>query len=137
MDKKLIPYSVYLPADYVKKLKVLAKERKASELIRNAVMMIIDAHDAYTAGYNQGIEDAIQVVIYDCPEAQMVAVQGQRLGRPLKRANWRTQGMSKQDIFDPSFAEDASAYRVKVMVKNNLLLSAIEAGRLQIGGCIF
>jgi hypothetical protein len=35
--------------------------------------------------------------------------------------------MSKQDIFDPSFAEDASAYRVKVMVKNNLLLSAIEA----------
>jgi hypothetical protein len=79
MDKKLIPYSVYLPADYVKKLKVLAKERKASELIRNAVMMIIDAHDAYTAGYNQGIEDAIQVV-YDCPEAQMVAVPRQRLG---------------------------------------------------------
>jgi hypothetical protein len=35
--------------------------------------------------------------------------------------------MSKQDIFDPSFTEDASAYRVKVMVKNNLLLSAIEA----------
>jgi hypothetical protein len=31
------------------------------------------------------------------------------------------------DIFDPSFVEDASAYRVKVMVKNNLLLSAIEA----------
>jgi predicted transcriptional regulator len=60
MDKKLIPYSVYLPADYVKKLKVLAKERKASELIRNAVMMIIDAHGAYTAGYNQGLDDASQ-----------------------------------------------------------------------------
>jgi hypothetical protein len=79
MEKKLIPYSVYLPAEYVNKLKDLAKERKASELIRNAVMMIIDAHDAYTAGYNQGLEDAAQVV-YDCPEAQMVAVKGKDLG---------------------------------------------------------
>lgn len=83
MEKKLIPYSVYLPADYVKKLKVLAKERKASELIRNAVMMIIDAHDAYTAGYNQGLDDAAQV-IFDCPEAQMVAVKGKDLGAHLK-----------------------------------------------------
>ena len=82
MDKKLIPYSVYLPAEYVKTLKVLAKERKASELIRNAVMMIIDAHDAYTAGYNQGLDDASQA-IYDCPEAQMVAVKGKDLGAYL------------------------------------------------------
>ena len=82
MEKKLVPYSVYLPADYVNKLKVLAKERKASELIRNAVMMVIDAHDAYTAGYNQGLEDAAQV-IYDCPEAQMVAIKGKDLGAYL------------------------------------------------------
>ena len=82
MEKKLIPYSVYLPAEYVNKLKDLAKERKASELIRNAVMMIIDAHDAYTAGYNQGLEDAAQVVYY-CPEAQMVAVKGKDLGAHL------------------------------------------------------
>jgi hypothetical protein len=82
MDKKLIPYSVYLPADYVKKLKVLAKERKASELIRNAVMMIIDAHDAYTAGYNQAIQDA-KSVIFDCPEGQMVAVRGKDIGAHL------------------------------------------------------
>ena len=82
MEKKLIPYSVYLPAEYVNKLKDLAKERKASELIRNAVMMIIDAHDAYTAGYNQGLEDAAQVV-YDCPEAQRVAVKGKDLGAHL------------------------------------------------------
>ena len=82
MEKKLIPYSVYLPAEYVNKLKDLAKERKASELIRNAVMMIIDAHDAYTAGYNQGLDDAAQVV-YDCPEAQMVAVKGKDLGAHL------------------------------------------------------
>jgi hypothetical protein len=45
-------------------------------------MMIIDAHDAYTAGYNQGLEDAAQV-IYDCPEAQMVAVKGKDLGAHL------------------------------------------------------
>ncbi len=82
MEKKLIPYSVYLPAEYVLKLKDLAKERKASELIRNAVMMIIDAHDAYTAGYKQGLDDAAQVV-FDCPEAQMVAVKGKDLGAYL------------------------------------------------------
>jgi predicted transcriptional regulator len=82
MEKKLIPYSVYLPAEYVNKLKDLAKERKASELIRNAVMMIIDAHDAYTAGYNQGLDDASQV-IYDCQEAQMIAVKGKDLGAHL------------------------------------------------------
>ncbi len=82
MEKKLIPYSVYLPAEYVNKLKEFAKERKASELIRNAVMMIIDAHDSYTAGYNQGLDDASQV-IYDCQEAQMVAVKGKDLGAHL------------------------------------------------------
>jgi hypothetical protein len=45
-------------------------------------MMIIDAHDAYTAGYNQGLDDASQA-IYDCPEAQMVAVKGKDLGAYL------------------------------------------------------
>ena len=83
MEKKLIPYSVYLPAEHVKKLKDLARERKASEIVRNGVMMIIDSHDTYTAGYNQGIRDSIQVV-YDCPEAQMVAVNGKDLGAHLK-----------------------------------------------------
>lgn len=84
MEKKLIPYSVYLPAESVKQLRKLAKKRQASALIRDAVQIILDGNDAYVGGYNAGIRDAAKV-IYDCPEAQMVAVQGKDLGAHLKQ----------------------------------------------------
>jgi len=77
--KKLIPYSVYLPLEHHKKLKELAKERKASVLIRNAIGMLVDGTDAFTTGYNVGIQDAAKV-IYDCEEAQMIAIKGKDLG---------------------------------------------------------
>jgi hypothetical protein len=77
--KKLIPYSVYLPKEYHDKLKTVAKERKASAMIRDAIMMILDGDDAYKGGYNKGVRDAAQVV-YECKEAQMVAIQGKDLG---------------------------------------------------------
>jgi predicted DNA-binding protein len=79
MEKKLIPYSVYLPVEYHTKLKELAKQRKASVLIRNAIGMLIDGSDSYTTGYNSGLQDAAKV-IYDCEEAQMIAVKGKDLG---------------------------------------------------------
>ena len=59
---KLIPYSVYLPSDLHKKLKSLAKDRKASELIRNAIQMIIDGNTAFNSGYNQALKDSIGVI---------------------------------------------------------------------------
>lgn len=59
---KLIPYSVYLPADLHKKLKSLAKDRKASELIRNAIQMIIEGNAAYNSGYNKALKDTIKVI---------------------------------------------------------------------------
>jgi predicted DNA-binding protein len=77
--KKLIPYSVYLPLEHHNKLKELAKERKASVLIRNAIGMLVDGTDAFTTGYNVGITDAAKV-IYDCEEAQMIAIKGKDLG---------------------------------------------------------
>lgn len=77
--KKLIPYSVYLPLEYHNKLKELAKERKASILIRNAIGMLVDGTDAFTTGYNVGIQDAAKV-IYECEEAQMIAIKGKDLG---------------------------------------------------------
>lgn len=80
--KKLIPYSVYLPADYHAKLKAVAKERKASAMIRDAIMMILDGTDAYKGGYNKGVRDAAQIV-YECDEAQMVAIKGRDLGAIL------------------------------------------------------
>lgn len=80
--KKLTPYSVYLPVEMHKKLKALAKSRKASQMIRDAITMIIEGNDAYTSGYNKALKDAAKLV-YDCPEAQMVAVKGKDLGAIL------------------------------------------------------
>ena len=80
--KKLIPYSVYIPDSLYKKLKLLAKDRKASVLIRDAISMALDGNDAYTSGYNKAIKDAAKVV-YDSPEAQMIAVKGKDLGSIL------------------------------------------------------
>ena len=81
-DKKLIPYSVYLPVELFNKLKELAKERKASALIRDAIGMIIEGNDAYISGYNKACKDAAKV-IYENEEAQMIAVKGKDLGAIL------------------------------------------------------
>jgi metal-responsive CopG/Arc/MetJ family transcriptional regulator len=59
---KLVPYSVYLPSELHKKLKTLAKDRKASELIRNAIQMIIDGNTVYNSGYNMALKDTIDIV---------------------------------------------------------------------------
>jgi metal-responsive CopG/Arc/MetJ family transcriptional regulator len=80
--KKLIPYSVYLPEAHHKALKKAAKDRKASELIRDAIQMILDGGKPFESGYNQAIRDAAKV-IYDCKEAQMIAVKGRDLGDVL------------------------------------------------------
>ena len=84
MDAKLkkVPYSIYLPPDLHSKLTAIAQRRKASELVRNAITMIIEGNDAYTSGYNKAIKDAAQLV-YDCEEAQMVAIKGKDLGSIL------------------------------------------------------
>lgn len=80
--KKLIPYSVYLPVEQHDKLKLLAKDRKAAALVRDAIDMILSGNDAYTSGYNKACRDAAKIV-YDCEEAQMIAVKGKDLGAIL------------------------------------------------------
>jgi metal-responsive CopG/Arc/MetJ family transcriptional regulator len=76
---KLIPYSVYLPSELHKKLKSLAKDRKASELIRNAIQMIIDGNTAYNSGYNKALKDVIQVVVSD-DYAMIISVHNKTIG---------------------------------------------------------
>lgn len=78
-EKKLIPYSVYLPKEHVDKIKELAKQRKASELIRDAIINMIEHKDMFKSGYNKGLKDAADV-IYECKEAQMIAIEGKDLG---------------------------------------------------------
>lgn len=80
--KKLVPYSLYLPQEHIAKLKEAAKDRKASALIRDAISLILDGGDAYNSGYNKAIRDAAKIV-YDNPEAQMIAIKGKDLGSIL------------------------------------------------------
>jgi hypothetical protein len=44
--------------------------------------MMLDGNDAYTSGYNKACKDAAKL-IYDCEEAQMIAIKGKDLGSIL------------------------------------------------------
>lgn len=78
MEKKLVPYSIYLPAEYIEKLKKLAKERKASSLIRDSILMLIDEKSAFDAGYKKGIKDAIKVIDNN-KECEIIHIKGKYL----------------------------------------------------------
>lgn len=79
MEKKLIPYSIYLPADYIEKLKVMAKERKASSMIRDAIGMMLEGNNnQFESGYRKGIKDAIAVIDKN-KECEMIAIKGRIL----------------------------------------------------------
>jgi len=75
VEKKLIPYSVYLPKAYHERISALAKERKASGMIRDAICMILDGGDQYKSGYNQGIRDA-EKAVSKIAELKLIAYKG-------------------------------------------------------------
>lgn len=64
-DNRLVPYSVHLKKDIYDKLKLAAGQRKASALVRDAITMIVEGDDAFNAGYNKGIRDAIEEMYED------------------------------------------------------------------------
>lgn len=82
METKLVPYSVYLPREYYDKIKELAKERKASSVVREAIMMIIDGNDEYKSGYNKALRDAIKVIDNN-KDVGIVALRGKYIADVL------------------------------------------------------
>ena len=83
MEKaKLVPYNLYLHAEHVTKLKELAGERKASSLIREALSMMLDGDDKYSAGYNRALKDAAEI-INKCKEIEVIAIRGKYLADVL------------------------------------------------------
>jgi len=80
--KKMIPYSVYLPVEYHDKIKVLAAQRKASGMVRDAICMILDGNDAYKSGYNKALKDCVRAVD-DVKEIENIAVRGKYLSDHL------------------------------------------------------
>lgn len=77
-EKVMQPYSVYLPTEYIAKIKELAKERKAAALVRDAVIMMIDGDDAFASGYNKALRD-VTAVIDACKEIEVIAIRGKYL----------------------------------------------------------
>jgi len=76
--EKLVPYSLYLPEAQIKKLKSMAKQRKASSFIRDALIMALEKTNEYSSGYNKGLKDACEI-IKDNPEAGLISIRGRSL----------------------------------------------------------
>jgi hypothetical protein len=73
---------VYLPVEYHQKIKELAKQRKASSTVRDAICMILDGNDSFKAGYNKALKDVIKV-IDSAKEIEHIAVRGKYLNDML------------------------------------------------------
>jgi len=83
MEKKLVPYSIYLPVEYIEKLKVLAKERKASSMIRDAIALMLEGNNnKHHSGYKKGLRDAIKVIKQN-KECEIIAIKGKPLSAIL------------------------------------------------------
>ena len=80
--KRLIPYSVHLREDIYNKLKAAAKDRKATALVRDAITMIIEGDDAFSAGFNKGLREAMKVVRDDV-WAKSLSVHGELMSEVL------------------------------------------------------
>ena len=81
-EKKLVPYNLYLYTDHVDKLKKMAGQRKASSMVRDAVSMMLDGADEYSAGYNRALKDVIEIVD-SCKEIEHIAIKGKYLADVL------------------------------------------------------
>ena len=80
--KRLIPYSVHLREDIYQQLKDAAKGRKASGIVRDAITMIIEGDDAFNAGFNKGLREAMKVVREDV-WAKSLSVHGELMADVL------------------------------------------------------
>jgi hypothetical protein len=82
MEARMIPYSVHLREDIYQKLREVAKDRKATALVRDAITMIIEGDDSFNGGYNKALRDVISV-IKDDQWATKIGVEGEALADHL------------------------------------------------------
>jgi hypothetical protein len=82
MEKKLIPYSVHLPEEIYLRVKEAAGKRRASALVRDAIINHINSNDQQTASYNQAIQDCINLVSRHAV-ARTVAIGGKTIADVL------------------------------------------------------
>ena len=80
--KRLIPYSVHLREDIYLKLKGIAKDRKATSLVRDAITMIIEGDDAFNGVYKKAVRDVISLIQFD-EWAGSIGIGGQSIADKL------------------------------------------------------
>jgi len=80
--EKLIPYSIHLKPEIYAKIKEAAGERRASEVIRNALTMYLQNEETYKAGFNDGYNLAADEV-RNHPVAQSIGWRGESLSELL------------------------------------------------------
>jgi len=80
--KRLIPYSVHLREDIYIALKLAAKQRKATSMVRDAITMIIEGTGPFESGYKKGVRDAIQAVETD-EDIQKISFGGKPISENL------------------------------------------------------
>ena len=81
-SKRLIPYSVHLTPEIYAQLKELAKERKASKMVRDAIAMIISGNDEFTSGYNKALTDVVEMA-EDDPYWVAISINGSTISETL------------------------------------------------------
>lgn len=60
--KRMIPYAVHLPEDIYNKMKEAAKERRASSVVRDAIIMLLEGENVFNSGYKKGVRDTIEII---------------------------------------------------------------------------
>jgi len=80
--EKLIPYSIHLKPEIYAKIKEAAGERRASEIIRNAITMYLQNEETYKAGFNDGYNRAVEEV-KNHPVANSIGWQGKPISELL------------------------------------------------------
>lgn len=80
MEARMIPYSVHLREDVYLKLKEVAKDRKATALVRDAITMILEGDDTFNGGYNKALRDVINLIKED-PWAKKIGIDGESLSQ--------------------------------------------------------
>ena len=78
MTQVMRPSSLYLPEEYINRIKEHAKDRKAAALVRDAIITALDGDDNFTAGYNKALRDAAKLVD-GCKEIEVIAIRGKYL----------------------------------------------------------
>jgi predicted DNA-binding protein len=81
--KRMIPFSVYLPSDMHQAMTEIAKGRKASSMVREAISMLINDMDVYDSAYKTALGDCIHQVNQDSLLTS-ISCDGETLAKRVK-----------------------------------------------------